>query len=76
MQTPSTSFCSLARTAVALIPSLLSYLPDNGFRIANSSEELLDLFEERYAMRQRLTGRESMDASRFSRRLRTPATRS
>ena len=49
MQTPSTSICSAANAAVVLIPSLLRHL---SFRMANSSEELLDLFEERYGVSQ------------------------
>jgi len=50
MQAPST-ICSAARAAVALIPDLLRRLPAQGLRMANSSEELLDLFEERYGVR-------------------------
>jgi hypothetical protein len=52
MQTPSISIGSAASAAVALIPSLLRHLPVQGFRMANSSEELLDLFEERYGVSQ------------------------
>jgi hypothetical protein len=50
MQTPSTSICSAASAAVALIPGLLQHLPVQRFRMANSSEELLDLFEEKYGV--------------------------
>lgn len=44
------TICSAARAAVALIPDLLWRLPAQGLRMANSSEELLDLFEERYGV--------------------------
>jgi hypothetical protein len=55
---PSTSICSAARAAVALIPGLLRRLPVQGLRIANSSEELLDFFEEQYGVpRERTTGK-------------------
>lgn len=47
MWSPLTSICG---TAMALIPSLLWNLSARGFRMANSCEELLDLFEERYGM--------------------------
>jgi hypothetical protein len=58
MQAPSTSICSAARAAVALIPDLLRRLPVQGLRMANSSEELLDLFEEQYGVSQeRTTGK-------------------
>jgi len=66
MQTPSTSICSAASTAVALIPSLLRYLPVQGFRMAYSSEELLDLFEERYGVSQKRAAETVSDASRAS----------
>jgi hypothetical protein len=52
MKTQSTSICSAAHAAVALIPGLLRHLAAQGFRMANSSEELLDLFEEKYSMDQ------------------------
>jgi len=52
VQTPSTSICSAASAAVALILSLLRHLSVQGLRTANSSEELLDLFEEKYGMPQ------------------------
>jgi hypothetical protein len=67
MQTPSTSICSAACAAVALIPDLLRRLPVQGFRMANSSEELLDLFEERYGVQREFTIREAGDAPRYSR---------
>ena len=66
MQTQSTSLCSAARAAVALIPSLLRCLPAQGFRMASSSEELLDLFEERYGVLHERTIRKAGDAPRFS----------
>ena len=66
MQTPSTSICSAARAAVALIPGLLRYLPAQGFRMANSSEELLDLFEERCGVQAEFTIRKAGDALRYS----------
>ena len=52
MKTPLTSIYDSAGTAVALIPSLLWHLSGRGFRMANSGEELLDLFEERYRLPQ------------------------
>ena len=58
MLTPSTSICSAARAAMALIPSLLRRPPVQGLRIANSSEELLDFFEEQYGVpRERATAK-------------------
>jgi hypothetical protein len=48
MKTPLTSIYGSAGAAVALIPSLLWHLSGGGLRMANSGEELLDLFEERY----------------------------
>ena len=66
MQTQSTSLCSAARAAVALIPSLLRCLPAQGFRMASSSEELLDLFEERYGVQTEFTIRKADDAPRYS----------
>lgn len=62
MQARSTSICSAARAAVALIPGLLRRLPARGFRMANSSEELLDLFEERYGVTQKATIGKANDA--------------
>ena len=47
MWSPLTSICG---TAMALTPSLLWNLSARGFRMANTCEELLDLFEERYGM--------------------------
>ena len=52
MKTPLTSIYGSAGTAVALLPSLLWHLSGRGFRMANSGEELLDLFEERYRLPQ------------------------
>jgi hypothetical protein len=57
MLTPSTSICSAARAAVALIPGLLRRLPVRGLRMANSSEELLDFFEEQYGVPRERTGK-------------------
>jgi hypothetical protein len=68
MWSPLTSICG---TAMALIPGLLWNLSARGFRMANSCEELLDLFEERYGMhgmpqerdaREESTGLEDGDA--------------
>jgi len=66
MLTPSTSICSAARAAVALISGLLRRLPAHGFRMANSSEELLDLFEERDGVQRELSTRKAGDAPRHS----------
>ena len=66
MQAPSTSICSAERAEVALIPGLLRHLPSQGFRMANSGEELLDFFEERYAVSQERTIANAGDASRHS----------
>jgi hypothetical protein len=66
MQASSTSICSAACAAVALIPGLLRRLPAQGFRMANSSEELLDLFEERYGVQGEFTIRKAGDAARYS----------
>jgi hypothetical protein len=55
MWSPLTSICG---TAMALIPNLLWNLSARGFRMANSCEELLDLFEERYGMPQERDARE------------------
>jgi hypothetical protein len=70
---PSTSICSAARAAVALIPGLLRRLPVQGLRIANSSEELLDFFEEQYGVPRERTGRHAIFlAVRTNRRLPVP----
>jgi hypothetical protein len=66
MQGPSTSICSAARAAVALIPDLLRRLPVQDLRMANSSEELLDLFEERYGVQGEFTICKAGDAPRYS----------
>ena len=42
---------------MALIPGLLWNLSARGFRMANSCEELLDLFEERYGVPQKRDAR-------------------
>ncbi len=52
METQLTSIHGAAGAAVALIPGLLWHLSGRGFRMANSGEELLDLFEERYCVPQ------------------------
>jgi hypothetical protein len=49
---PSISIGNAASAAMALIPSLLRHLSTREFRMANSSEELLDLFEEGYGVSQ------------------------
>jgi hypothetical protein len=64
MLTPSTSICSAARAAVALIPGLLRRLPAEGFRMANSSEELLDFFEEQYGVPRECTTVKTRDVPR------------
>jgi|HubBroStandDraft_4_1064222.scaffolds.fasta_scaffold1016313_1 hypothetical protein len=65
MKTPLTSIYGSAGTAVALIPSLLWQLSGRGFRMANSGEELLDLFEERYRLPQE-RGRDAAFSSGLS----------
>jgi len=52
METPLTSIYGAAGAPVALIPGLLWHLSGRGFTMANSGEELLDLFEERYRLPQ------------------------
>jgi hypothetical protein len=64
MLTPSTSICSAARAAVALIPGFLRRLPAEGLRMANSSEELLDFFEEQYGDPPECTTGKTCDVSR------------
>ena len=64
MQAPSTSLTSAARAAVALIPGFLRRLPAQGLRMANSSEELLDFFEERYGVKHEFPIRKAEDAPR------------
>ena len=66
MQAQSTSLYTAARAAVALIPNLLRCLPAEGFRMASSREELLDLFEKRYGIPQERTVRKAGDAPRYS----------
>jgi hypothetical protein len=63
MQTPSISIGRAASAAVALIPCLLRHLSTREFRMANSSEELLDLFEERYGVSQARAVETASDAS-------------
>lgn len=50
MQTPSISIYAVAATFVALLAALLWYLSARRFRMASTSQELLDLFEERQAV--------------------------
>jgi hypothetical protein len=50
MQTPSISIYAVAATFVALLPALLWYLSARRFRMTSTSQELLDLFEERQAV--------------------------
>ena len=66
MQAPSTSISSTARAAVALIPGLLRRFPAQGFRMASTSEELLDLFEERFGGAQERSVRKPGQAPRYS----------
>jgi hypothetical protein len=66
MQAPSISICSAASAAVALIPGVLRHLPVQRFRMANSSEELLDLFEEKYGVPQERTQQRVGDESYVS----------
>jgi hypothetical protein len=49
MQTSSTSIYAAAAAVVALLAALLWYLSARRFRMASTSEELLDLFEDRQA---------------------------
>lgn len=52
MQTPLNSIYGVAGIAVAHIPGLLWNLSQRHIRMASTSEELLDLFEERYSEQQ------------------------
>ena len=52
MQTPLNSIYGVAGIAVAHIPDLLWNLSKRRIRMASTSEELLDLFEERYGEQQ------------------------
>jgi hypothetical protein len=52
MQTPLNSIYGVAGIAVAHIPGLLWNLSKRRIRMASTSEELLDLFEERYGEQQ------------------------
>ena len=63
METPLTSIYGAAGAPVALIPGLLWHLSGRGFRMANSGEELLDLFEERYRMPQERVLQKGRDAA-------------
>lgn len=49
MQTSSISIYAAAAAVVALLAALLWYLSARRFRMASTSEELLDLFEDRQA---------------------------
>jgi hypothetical protein len=63
METPLTSIYAAGGAAVALIPDLLWHLSGPGFRMANSGEELLDLFEERYRLPQERVLQKGRDAA-------------
>jgi hypothetical protein len=52
MQTPWTSINRAAVAVVALIAGLLWRLSTRRFRMASTCEELLDLFEETYSVRE------------------------
>jgi hypothetical protein len=52
MQTPLASIHVVAGIAVAHIPGFLWHLSQRRIRMASTSEELLDLFEERYGEHQ------------------------
>jgi hypothetical protein len=49
MKTSLTSIYCAATTAMAVIEDLLWQVSPRRFRMASTSEELLDLFEEKYA---------------------------
>jgi hypothetical protein len=66
METPLTSIYGSAGAAVALIPGLLWRLSGQGFRMANSGEELLDLFEERYCVPQERVLQKRSDAASWA----------
>jgi len=62
MRTPSISIYGAAAAAVALLVALLWYLSARRFRMASTSQELLDLFEVRQAMlEERATSTSSND---------------
>ena len=63
METPLTSIYAVGGTAIALIPGLLWRLSGQGFRMANSGEELLDLFEDRYCVPQERVLQKKGDAA-------------
>ena len=52
MQTPRISIYRLAAAVGTLIAGLLWHLSAPRFRMASTSEELLDLFEETYSVRE------------------------
>jgi hypothetical protein len=52
MRTPSISFYGTAAAMVALLAALLWYLSARRFRMASTSQELLDLFEDRQSVRE------------------------
>ena len=52
MQTPSISLYGTAAAVVALLAALLWYLSARRFRMASTSQELLDLFEDRQSVRE------------------------
>ena len=75
METQLTSIYGAAGAAVALIPGLLWHLSGRGFRMANSGEELLDLFEERYCVPQERVLSSSVMRSSVRSRITRRATR-
>lgn len=52
MHTPFNSLYGAAGSAAAVIPGWLWHLSQRRIRMASTSEELLDLFEERYSEKQ------------------------
>jgi len=52
MRTTSISFYGTAAAMVALLAALLWYLSARRFRMASTSQELLDLFEDRQSVRE------------------------
>jgi hypothetical protein len=66
MQTSLNSIYSAAGSAVAHIPDLLSLLSQRHIRMASTSEELLDLFEERYSEQQEPEYSTKTDGPAFS----------
>jgi hypothetical protein len=52
MRTPSISIYGTAAAVVALLAALLWYLSARRFRMASTSQELLDFFEDRQSVRE------------------------